>query len=269
MPRLRGPALQLPPPEQRWPLLNEQIYGDVHRGGQHVGPIAEALPWSWNAAFGREAPLMLEIGFNRGKFITALAERFTDHNVVGIEIRKRFGIRLTQLIGKAGHPENLRVIWGDAKVLLPVIFEVGSLSAMFITFPDPWWKKRHEKRRLVDTQFAAEIAEKLKPGGQIWIKSDVSMIADEIKEALIARPEFDAPEPFARDDLPLTHREQSCIRQGLPIHRFRLTRNVIDFTGYAPPDESVSDTRFDSTDRSLESETLPDQLGAAAGNHNR
>ena len=125
---------------------------------------------------------MLEVGFNRGKFITELAERFPDHNVVGIEIRKRFVVRLAQVVGAAGYPRNLRVAWGDAKVLLPALFTPNSISAMFITFPDPWWKKRHEKRRLVDTQFAAGIAERLTEGGVIWVKSDVPMIADEIRE---------------------------------------------------------------------------------------
>ena len=95
------------------------------------------------------------------------------------------------------------------------------------------WKKRHVKRRLVDTHFAAEIAEKLKRGGYIWVKSDVAMIADEIKEALSSRPELDELVTFEQDDLPLTHRERSCIKNGLPIHRFRLTRNDLEFTGYS------------------------------------
>ena len=263
MPRLRGPALQLPPPEQRWALLNEKLYGDVTHGGQHATPLAEVLPWSWREAFGREAPLMLEVGFNRGKFITALAHRFPDHNVVGIEIRKRFGFRLTQLVGRAEAPKNLRVIWGDAKVLVPLIFETGSLSAMFITFPDPWWKKRHEKRRLVDTQFAAEIAEKLKPGGQIWVKSDVQMISDEIREALIARSEFDDPVLFEQDDLPLTHREQSCIRKGLPIHRFKLTRNQTPFAGYPSEETSQSieeSSSVESAEEASATESLSDDV---------
>ena len=72
------------------------------------------------------------------------------------------------------------------------------------------------------------------------------MISDEICEALIARPEFDGPILFDQDDLPHTHREQSCIRKGLPIHRFKFVRNQNPFTGYAeetPHDlESLDDT---------------------------
>ena len=251
MPRLRGPAIELPSIEERWAFLNEAIYGSPLSGGHHKQPLEEALPWSWSEAFGREAPLMLEVGFNRGRFITELAERHPDRNVVGIEIRRRFGVRLAQMCGKAGSPRNLRVIWGDAKILLPRLFATGSLSDMFVTFPDPWWKKRHIKRRLVDTRFAAEISEKLSPGGYIWVKSDVAMIAEEIKEALLARPELGELVSFEQDDLPHTHRERSCIKKGLPIHRFRLTRNTIAFTGYP---ELSDEEELEEEDHLLDSE---------------
>lgn len=249
MPRLRGPAIELPPPEKRWAFLNEAIYGSPLRGGHHQQPQENALPWSWELAFERNAPLMLEVGFNRGRFITELAERNPDKNVIGIEIRRRFGIRLAQMCGEAEGPKNLRVIWGDAKILMPKIFAPSSLSDMFVTFPDPWWKKRHAKRRLVDTHFAAEIAEKLESGGQIWVKSDVAMIAEEIKEALIARPELDSLVSFEQDDLPLTHRERSCIKHGLPIHRFRLTRNELTFTGYPEVEVDQEDQSIISDDK--------------------
>ena len=102
MPRLRGPAIELPPLEERWAYLNEAIYGSPLSGGHHKQPIDSAIPWNWSDAFGREAPLMLEVGFNRGRFITDLALRYPERNVVGIEIRRRFGIRLAQLCGQAG-----------------------------------------------------------------------------------------------------------------------------------------------------------------------
>ena len=236
MPRLRGPSIALPQGEDAWPFLNERIYGSAHQGGHHTHPEKDLSSWSWDEVFGRKAPLLLEVGFNRGKFITELARQNPDANVVGIEIRRRFGIRLTQMVSLAGEPRNLRVIWGDAKILLPLLFGPQSLDGIFITFPDPWWKKRHFKRRLVDTDFASGIAQRLKPGGQVWVKSDVEMIADEIRGALHARPELGEPIPFAQDDLPLTHREKSCLAQGMPIHRFKLTRLDIPYQAdFQPP----------------------------------
>ena len=225
MPRLRGPMIAPPAVEDSWALLNQQLYGSHERGGHHTQPSADALPWSWVDHFENEnAPLLLEVGFNRGKFITALAEKFPECNVVGIEIRRRFAWRLAQILHKQEGPKNLRVIWGDAKILLPHLFMPQSLQGMFITFPDPWWKKRHEKRRLVDTNFATELAERLQVGGKVWVKSDVGMIAEEIKQALCAQKQLGNLQTFEQDDLPLTHREQSCIKQGMPIHRFCLTK---------------------------------------------
>jgi tRNA (guanine-N7-)-methyltransferase len=224
MSRLRGPIIAPPEVADAWSLLNQNLYGSHEIGGHHTQPSPDALPWSWNEHFDQLAPLLLEIGFNRGKFITALAEKFPHHNVVGIEIRRRFAWRLAQIIYENQSPKNLRVIWGDAKILVPHLFTAQSLQGLFITFPDPWWKKRHEKRRLVDTHFAEGIADRLTIGGKVWVKSDVGMIADEIKDALCAQKGLGNLSTFEQDDLPLTHREQSCIHKGMPIHRFCLTR---------------------------------------------
>lgn len=232
MPRLRGNSAPLPQGQEAWPLLNERVYGSNAVGGNSGRPNPELVAqWSWERAFERAAPLFLEVGFNRGKFITALAERFPDHNVVGIEIRRKFAWRLTQLTAAAQGPKNLRLLWGDAKILLNDIFGPASLQGMFITFPDPWWKRRHSKRRLVDTRFAEELAERVAVGGRVWVKSDVEMIADEIRDALLARPEFGGLTPFAQDDLPLTYRETSCVKYGLPVHRFYVTRLDVPFAG--------------------------------------
>jgi tRNA (guanine-N7-)-methyltransferase len=232
MSRLRGPAIALPEGEEAWPLLNEKIYGSPTAGGPSASPVEELVArWDWAEAFGRNAPLMLEVGFNRGKFLTGLAERFPEHNVVGIEIRRKFVGRLAQLTASKGSPENLRVIWGDAKELMATIFGPASLDAMFVTFPDPWWKRRHAKRRLVDTRFAEELAERVQVGGRVWVKTDVEMIADEIRSALIARPEFGEAHTFERDELPLTHRETTCVKYGLPVHRFYVERLDVPFAG--------------------------------------
>jgi len=232
MPRLRGPAISLPQGPDAWPILNEKIYGQPEAGGPSASLVPELVEgWSWAEAFGREAPLYLEVGFNRGKFISALAERSPDHNVVGIEIRRKFVWRLAQMTSLAGGPKNLRVIWGDAKAIMATLFEPGSLEGMFITFPDPWWKRRHAKRRLVDTRFAEELAELVRVGGAVWVKTDVEMIAEEIEAALVARPEFGEALRFERDELPLTYREGSCVKYGLPVHRFKVTRLDVPFAG--------------------------------------
>ena len=221
MPRVRGPMAARP--EGDGPLLNARLFGDHDRGGYDVAVSPDALPWSWPATFGREAPLTLEIGFNRGKFLSELAQAWPDHDHVGIEVSRRFAWRLHHLLSAHG-PENVRIVWADARAATPALFQPGSLQAVFINFPDPWWKKRHHKRRLVQGPFAAQLAELLAPGGRVWVKSDVADIAAEIDESLAAVPAFGDRTTFGVDDLPLTFREVRCVRTGLPIHRFHYTR---------------------------------------------
>ncbi len=224
MPRshLSGPEIP-PKPECAWVSMNERLFGSELVGGFFVAPRPESLPVNWTEIFGRDAPKALEIGFNRGVFLRSVAERWPDHDVIGVEIRRKFCWHLVNEVGDAGAPKNLRLIWADAKNVVPAVFGNGSLSHLFVTFPDPWWKKRHAKRRLVDEDFAANIAPLLRPGGRIWVKTDVPAIAEEIAHSLSLCPELTPPEPFAQDDLPLTYREKRCIAQGLPITRFFVT----------------------------------------------
>lgn len=224
MPRLRGPVLRQPTGDDAWPMLNEVLFGGNDVGGPNVAPRPAALPVAWPQVFGRTAPLTLEIGFNRGRFLQALAEAWPDLDHVGVEIRRRYVWRFANLVGPAGAPRNVRVVWADAKLVAPVIFGPGALSHIFINFPDPWWKRRHAKRRLVDTDLAGDLNALLAPGGRVWVKSDVPAIAGEIEQALAAVPGLSGPEPFGAEDLPASYRETRCVAQGLPITRFHFTR---------------------------------------------
>ena len=127
-----------------------------------------------------------------GRFLTSLAAQRLE-NFVGIEIRRRYWWRLAQLMAKEVRTGNLRIIWADAKAVSRVIFGDSVLDNVYVTFPDPWWKKRHAKRRLVDTRFGSELAGLLKQG-ILWVKLDVQPLADEIREALAAQDGFSAPE---------------------------------------------------------------------------
>ncbi|MCB9528534.1 MAG: tRNA (guanosine(46)-N7)-methyltransferase TrmB [Myxococcales bacterium] len=225
MSRMRGPAAQLPEGDTAWPLLNADLFGSNTLGGPYAAPRPEALPVDWPAVFGRDAPRQLEIGFNRGRFLTALARRRPDVDLIGIEIRRRYCWRIANILGADPEaPRNLRVIWADARALSAALFAPQSLDAVYINFPDPWWKKRHQKRRVVNDTFATELAELLAPGGAIWIKSDVPAIADEFAEAFAAVPLLGPPIPFDEDTLPLTHRETRCLAAGMPIVRYRVER---------------------------------------------
>jgi len=221
MARIRGPLLRPLEGEARWPILNELLFGSMERGGHDTVPQALALPVRWAEVFGRDAPRTLEIGFNRGRFLRDLARQAPERDHVGIEIRRRYTWRVAYEMGQAGEPRNCRVVWGDAKLVAPAIFARGQVADIYINFPDPWWKAKHAKRRLVDTDFGAALVELLSPGGGLWVKSDVPAIAGEIREALLALPGLRGPIEFGQEDLPLSYRERRCLAQGLPITRFR------------------------------------------------
>ncbi len=221
MPRLRGAKIQKPEGHDAWPLLNAYLFGDNAIGGHDVTVKPESLPVDWAAVFGRAAPLNLEIGFNRGRFLTSLAQRQPEENFLGVEVRRRYCYRIANsLAGADPKACNLRVIWADAKAVCTAILATGNLKNIYVNFPDPWWKRRHVKRRLVDSKFASDLAQLLEPGGKVWVKSDVPAIADEIQQALASVSSFGEFHTFDEDALPLTHREKSCIRSGLPITRY-------------------------------------------------
>src|ERR1700704_4329050 len=108
----------------------------------------EALP-DWERDFGRKAPLELEIGPGRGAFALDHAAAHPEIDLVAIETRRSDCDLIRGRALKRGLG-NLLVLHGDAKLLLPWIFLPGALSVAHVQFPDPWWKTRHHKRRLVD-----------------------------------------------------------------------------------------------------------------------
>ena len=222
MSRFKGPKNVVPAGESAWAMLNASLFGSNAVGGHSVAPRPEAVPVDWAGVFGREAPLSLEIGFNRGRFLRDLAAARPDEDHVGIEVRRRYVWHFTNRAGEDGGPRNVRVVWADARLVAPAVFGAGTLDAVFVNFPDPWWKTKHTKRRLLDEGFAQALGELLAPGGRIYVKSDVPMIANEIRDALATC--LEGPTPFDEALLPMTYRESKCTRQGLPIDRYWFSR---------------------------------------------
>ena len=213
-------------PDGCCPLLNERLFGSATIGGLMAQVSDGAGPVAWDEVFGRSAPLAIEIGFKRGQFLLDLARQRPGLNLLGIERRRRFCESLVQrLCRDADAPKNVRLIWADAKRALGTVLVAESCSEIYINFPDPWWKRRHSKRRLVDSAFAAVLTRLLKPGGKIWIKSDVARCASEILETLAAEPGISPPVEFGQADLPLTHRERACVEAGRRILRYWVQRD--------------------------------------------
>ncbi len=124
----------------------------------------------WSGLFGREAPLHVEIGSGNGFFLTELARRNPDVNVLGIEIRYKRTVLCGRKIRSAG-VDNARVVRYHA-AFLDDLFHPASIAVLWVHHPDPWPKERHEKNRLISRWFLEDVVRLLEPGGYLRLKSD-------------------------------------------------------------------------------------------------
>ena len=140
-------------------------------------------PLTPDTAFERAAPLWVEIGFGSGDTLLSLAERFSEYNFLGIEVHAPGVGHL--LNGIEEHQlSNLRVIRHDAVEVLEQMLPPNSIDRALVLFPDPWPKKRHHKRRLVNPDFIELLASRLKTGGVLHCATDWQEYADEMLQQL-------------------------------------------------------------------------------------
>ena len=143
----------------------------------------------WAAVCGRTAPMGLEIGFGMGQALLDWAVRRPDMNLVGIEIyQPGIGALLAGI--ERAELTNLRVLWGNAEELIDHRFQPDSIAEAHIWFPDPWPKKRHHKRRLIQPAFAASVAGRLAPGGVLRLATDWAPYAEWIAKVLDGEPQL-------------------------------------------------------------------------------
>lgn len=133
----------------------------------------------FDACFGRSAPTVLEVGFGNGDSLVELAGRHPDRNFIGVEVHEP-GVGHCLLGIEAAGLSNLRLIRQDAVEVLQLHVGDGSLAGLNLFFPDPWPKKRHHKRRIVQPPFVALVARKLKRGGQFQVATDWPEYAEHI-----------------------------------------------------------------------------------------
>lgn len=133
--------------------------------------------------FPNESKLVVEIGFGMGDSLLEMAKQNPDSNFIGIEVHQPGVGKL--LHGIAEHNlNNLKIICHDAREVFEHCFENGSISTLQIFFPDPWHKKRHNKRRLIQTEFIEHIIEKLKPDAKIHLATDWQAYAEHMMEVM-------------------------------------------------------------------------------------
>jgi tRNA (guanine-N7-)-methyltransferase len=145
--------------------------------------------FDFHAPFGRNAPLVLEIGFGMGDTTAHIAKAMPGTDFVGVEVHTPGVGSLLKQIGEQGI-ENLRLIQHDAVEVLNNMIADGSLAGVHIFFPDPWHKARHNKRRLIQPPFVKLLCEKLAPGGYIHCATDWEDYAVQMLEVLGAEPQL-------------------------------------------------------------------------------
>lgn len=176
----------------------------------------QATPLDATAAFGRTGPLILEIGFGMGEATAHIARVRPDDNFLCCEVHEPGVGALLKRIGEHDIT-NIRILQHDAVEVLDQMLPEGCLDGIHIFFPDPWHKKKHNKRRLIQGPFVAKLAARLKVGGYIHCATDWQPYAEQMLEVLGAEPllrntaEGYAPQPDYR---PLTKFENRGLRLG-------------------------------------------------------
>ncbi len=217
----------------------------VRRAGRLTAPQARAIDSLWpsfgiepprgrldlDGIFDRSAPRTLEIGFGNGESLAALAARHPERDYLGVEVHEPGVGHLLLAIERLGL-RNLRLIRHDAVEVVDSWLPEACLDEVLVFFPDPWPKKRHHKRRLIQAPFLERLARVMAPGGRLHLATDWADYARGMLEACQACAWFDnstpsggfAPRPAARE---MTKFERRGLRLGHQVFDIACTRNAV------------------------------------------
>ena len=170
----------------------------------------------WRRLFGNDHPVGIEVGPGRGEFLRAVARARPEWNFYAIERSATRSAYIARALAEAGL-ENARVVWADAVCLLPLL-PAGSAAAVYVQFPDPWWKRRHFKRRIWTPQLATAIAHVLAPGAEVEFLTDVEETFE------LGTAQLDAVAQLERVDVGRVERHDTdfarkALRRGATLYR--------------------------------------------------
>ncbi|MBE9007553.1 tRNA (guanosine(46)-N7)-methyltransferase TrmB [Fortiea sp. LEGE XX443] len=198
---------------------------------QHVNPLAQKYctpvnPLEWEQVYAKSSqPLHVDIGCAKGRFVLQMAQTEPNWNFLGLEIREPLVVEANQWRSELGLT-NLHYLYCNANnSLQPLLSSLtpGILQRVTIQFPDPWFKTRHAKRRVVQPKLVAELANYLAVGGVVFLQSDMEFIAVEMRDRFAENPAFarvGADEWLTENPLQVqTEREIFTQNKGEPIYR--------------------------------------------------
>lgn len=173
------------------------------------------------------AEIEVEIGFGRGQFLLQRREAAPKAGLLGIEIRAKHAYLVADKCARL-KLANVRILGGDARIVLPQLRPEGCVARVVMCFPDPWWKARHAERRLMDEPLLQAIARMLRPQGELFIQTDVEERAEQFLAAVTASGLFErTTETGYIDENPYgarSNRESRAIEDGLPIYRLLFSK---------------------------------------------
>jgi tRNA (guanine-N7-)-methyltransferase len=197
---------------------------------EHVNPLskkyqAPLIPPDWQKVYGLpDQALHLDIGSGKGRFLLEMAQKQPEWNFLGLEIREPLVEQANRWREDLGLV-NLFYLFGNANNSLRPVLESlpeGVLRYVTIQFPDPWFKRKHQKRRVVQPEIVVDLAEALPAGGVVFLQSDVKEVAAEMRDRFDHHPAFTRQHPEWLTDNPLpvmTERELSTLKRGEPVYR--------------------------------------------------
>lgn len=204
------------PPEELAPFVC-----DIRRPAFTPAPLLD-----WQDLFGNDHPVEIEVGFGKGTFLVYAASQSPERNFFGVEIEPKYHFYVASRLVRR-ELRNARACCADAKALFAESVPDASVDVVHVYFPDPWWKRRHWKRRLFTPDFAESCAQVIRPGGELSLATDV----EEYFQMMIGI--VDAMEEFERIDAGelapevRTNFERKALERGGAVHRTRYRRREI------------------------------------------
>jgi tRNA (guanine-N7-)-methyltransferase len=183
-------------------------------------PLSILEPLSFRDIFNADRLVEVDLGSGPGKFLVESALKFQERNFLGIE-RLLGRVRKTCRIASEIGLTNLRVLRLELDYTVRFLLPENSVWRFHLNFPDPWPKRRHHARRVVDGEFLSAIHRSLIDGGELWIKTDHQDYFLRISKAAIESDLWN-PSDWVDEGYPLTDFEEQFLAQALPIYRLRL-----------------------------------------------
>ncbi len=197
----------------------------------HLLPLESlAAPLDPSGLFPSAGPVELEVGSGKGLFLLSASTATPDRNFLGAELAVGYARLGAAKLAAASRP-NARIIQGDAGFLVRSLVPDACLDGMHVYFPDPWWKARHRKRRVLSEQFLLHAGRILKPGAVLHVWTDVEEYFNEamgaaVATGLYAPPREESPNDPTHDLDYRTHFERRARLAGMPVWRAALERST-------------------------------------------